>query len=256
MKCPNCQNEWEGEGLCPSCANLTQTPHETAHETAQDVQAPIPLPIFSEGFAEGQAQGAAKKRAVPTGLVILFTAIITLTAVVGAFLGAAALSPKTDVFNIFHPADELDIDSEAIMTVLNKSFQATFRDYDFNAYLDLFAPKARDSYSSTMATDGGYQSVDEMVADLSETQSKQYASFTFSELEPLHFNAYTREGIQRFLEADYSSALFGSPYTSADLDALVNAVVTFDYTNDEVKEPTAGSLSFLLVKIDGAWYLI
>ncbi len=286
MKCDVCQNEYEGEGLCPVChpqpeeaavseTNVIASAEETAVSAAEetlpteeatdpqneaeatsDEQADrIPLPVCSEGFESGEEPKKGKKP-MRTAAVVLLSVCLTLafvcTFACAAFLGVSCFVKEADVLHIFHPyADPVGAEQVAY-----DCFDALFVDFDFGAYIDLLPPNARQSTLEQMASAQGYQDTQAFLESSNATQRSQYEEFVFTDIEAMTISLYTEKALAEFMETDYTSYLFNGSYTAEQVTAIANVQLVCNYAPDAETEVQQTSLSHLVAFVDGAWYLI
>ncbi|MBQ2731334.1 MAG: hypothetical protein IJF24_04855 [Clostridia bacterium] len=231
-------------------ASLSETPLD--EEADAPTSAPIPMPFLSEGFESGVEFEPKKKRQMKRSSVAILSVCLTLAVILVSFLATSFFIKDVDVLHIFHPYAS----PEAAEALVLDSFNALFVDFDFEAYFNQLPPAVRDKQIDDMMKVQGFQTREEMYKSLAESQKEQYGNFTFSETTAMLVTYYSEEGIADFLENDFSSALFGSDYTTDDVTAIANVKVTVKYTMEKDAETQETSLNYLVAFIDGAWYQI
>ncbi|MBQ2252391.1 MAG: hypothetical protein II328_00255 [Clostridia bacterium] len=231
-------------------ASLSETPLD--EEDSAPTSAPIPMPFLSEGFESGIDFEAPKKRKMKRSGVAILSVCLTLAVILVSFLATSFFVKDVDVLHIFHPYAS----PEAAEALALDSFNALFVEFDFEAYFEKLPPAVRDKQIDDMMKVQGFKTREEMYKSLTESQKEQYGTFTFSEMTPMLVTYYSEEGIADFLENDFSSALFGSDYTTDDVTAIANVKVAVKYTMEKGAEAQETSLNYLVAFIDGAWYQI
>ena len=238
--------------LAPVEPNDPEAPSPAAEESAAEVSAPIPMPFLSEGFESGVEFEPKKKRQMKRSSVAILSVCLTLAVLLVSFLATSFFIKDVDVLHIFHPYAS----PEAAEALALDSFNTLFVEFDFEAYFNQLPPAVRDKQIDDMMKVQGFQTREEMYKSHAESQKAQYGNFTFSETTAMLVTYYSEEGIADFLENDFSSALFGSDYTTDDVTAIANVKVTVKYTMEKDAETQETSLNYLVAFIDGAWYQI